>query len=816
MVRAMEDVARDTRYAIRSLAGDKSFVTAALATLALGIGATTAIFSLVNGVVLKPLPFAQPNSLVEMYGTPAVRGEAVGGLDLLRSQSTAFDALVGYNISARYLQSTEGPERVMTVSAEREFFSMLGVPPLAGRVFRRDDPLTVAVVSETFWKRALGGRASAIGETLALNDSAFTLIGIMPDSFQFPYGAASVLHSVAPQARTDLWIPFDPPTDPALRGGRFAYVTGRLKPAVSIQQAENELAVISNRMATEDPDGYRGRGVRLEPLSQAVVARPLRRSLFVLFASVVIVLALACANVANLSFARMTRRSREVAARAALGAGPLRLVRQFLAESVLLSFAGGLIGLALAWWGTQWLTGLASAQLPRTHEVGFDLQVFGFLFFVCALVSVLTGIMPAAVASGTDTYRILQMAGSHATMGGGLRRLRDTLVVAEIALALLLTAGAASLVRELVRLRHTDTGMVTSNVVTFHLLQRPPSEGVVRRGPPPETDTRPFYDIADRVRQIPGVRAAGFTQVLPLQNWGWSANSIDFHIVGSPPPPAPPFTFDLRYVTPGYFEALGVPIRRGRGFLSSDRRDVPPVIVVNEALARRVFQDDDPVGQLTTRGTIVGIAGDVRNANLDQETLPELYYPISQNWSQLSELGMTLVVRTVGPPTAVVDAVRGVVRAVNPDEAIFDVKTMDRIVEESMSSFTMYLRLMAMFAALALALALTGTYGVMAYVTASRAREFAIRVALGASRSGITRLVLGQGLLLTGSGLAIGLVLALLAAPLLGALPVNVRPPGFAVLGPVAGLVAIIAVLACVIPARRASSVDPITILRND
>jgi predicted permease len=431
-------------------------------------------------------------------------------------------------------------------------------------------------------------------------------------------------------------------------------------------------------------------------------------------------------------------------------------------------------------------------------------------------VSVLIGLMPVVVASGTDTYRILQMAGSHSTMGGGLRRLRDALVVAEIALACLMTAGAASLVRELVRLRNMDTGMATSGVVTFHVLQRPPAEGVVRQGPPPETETRPFYDIADLVREIPGVRAAGFTQVLPLQNWGWSANSIDFHVVGRPPLTVPPFTFDLRYVTPGYFEALGVPIRRGRGFLPSDTRDAPPVIVVNEALVRRAALGADPVGQPTTRGTIVGVAGDIRNANLDQETLPEVYYPIAQNWSQLSELGMTLVVRTAGPPTAIVDAVRAAVRAVRPDEAIFDVKTMDRIIEESMSPFTMYLMLMAMFAALALALALTGTYGVMAYVTASRAREFAIRVALGANRSGIMRLVLRQGLRLTGIGLAIGIVLALLAAPVLRALPVDVRPPGFAVLGSVASLVAIFAMLACVIPARTGSRVDPITILRNE
>jgi len=814
--RAIEDAVRDARFSLRTLFVDKTFAFAAIATLTLGIGATTAIFSLVHAVVLKSLPFSEPERLVQMYGTPPIRGEAVGGLAAIRSQSQSFDALAGYNISARYLRSAAEPQRAMVVSAERDFFSMLSVQPLEGRGFRRDDPATVAVISEQFWKRALGGRPSAIGGTLEFNDEPLTVIGIMPDSFQFPYGAASVLHSVVPQARTDLWIPFDPPADPSLRGGRFGYVTGRLKNGVTLHQAESELAVITNRMGLDDP-AYAGRGVRLASLSDAVVAPPLRRSLFVLFGSVAVVLLLAVVNVANLWFVRMTVRGKEIAARVALGAGPFRLVRQFLAESVVLSLLGGIVGLVVAWWGTRWLAALMAAELPRVDQMSFDPRVFGFLLLLCTTVGVLIGFMPVAVVRRVDAQQLLQSGGGRSTIGGRLRLVRDGFVVVEIALALVLLTCAGTLVRELLRLRGTDTGMVTSNVITFHLLERPPAIGIVRTGPPIETTTRPFYEIADRVRRIPGVRAAGFTQVLPLQNWGWSANSIDFNVRGRPPLTSPPFSFDLRYVTPGYFDALGVRLLRGRGFTANDDRDSPPVIIVNTTFARRVFRsDDDPVGQTTTRGTIVGVVADIKNANLDQETLPELYYPIAQDWSQLSELGMTLVVRTAGPPATVVEAVRRTVRDVNPDEAIFDVKTMDSIVSESMASFTVYLMLMVVFALMALALALTGTYGVMASVAASRAREFAIRVALGASRAANVRLVLRQGLMLTVLGLAVGLVLALLATPVLRALPVGVRAPGVEILGPAAALLTVVATLACLIPARRAASVDPLTILRNE
>jgi ABC-type antimicrobial peptide transport system permease subunit len=319
------------------------------------------------------------------------------------------------------------------------------------------------------------------------------------------------------------------------------------------------------------------------------------------------------------------------------------------------------------------------------------------------------------------------------------------------------------------------------------------------------------------VRQIPAVRAAGFTRVLPLQNWGWSANSIDFTVRGRTPLETAPFSFDLRYVTPGYFDALGVPLVRGREFTATDTRDSLPVIIVNTAFARRVFRtNEDPIGLTTTRGSIVGVVADIKNANLDQETLPELYYPIAQNWSQLSELGMTLVVRTAGPPETVVAAVRRTIREVIPDEAIFDVKTMESIVSASMASFTVYLMLMAVFAVLALALALTGTYGVMASVAASRRREFAIRASLGANRAANVRLVLRQGLMLTALGLTIGLLLAFVATPALRALPVSVRPPSLEVLGASAAVLTVAAISACLIPARRAASIDPSAILRNE
>lgn len=806
----LDDFRHDIRYGIRSLIKDRAFATTALATLALGVGATTAIFSVMSGVVLRPLPFPAPDRLVQLYGTPAERGEAVDRLQDIRDQSTSFDALAGYDVSARFLRGAGGSERIMTVRAEQDFFSMLGVAPIAGRTFRSDDSTAVAVAAEGFWRQRLGGHPSVIGSAITLDDQPVTIIGIMPDSFQFPYGAASLLPGVAAQARTDLWMLMN--LAPELqRRSRFSYVTGRLRAGIPLSAAESELAVITKRLATLYPDQAGPRGVRVAPLSDAVVVAPVRRSLFLLFGAVGLVLTLACANVTNLSLVRTMVRSREVAVRTALGASPFRLVRQFLAESLLLSLVSGFVGLALAWWGTDWLMLIAGAQLPRAHEVGLDWRVFLFLMAACTLTGTVVGLAPALIAARKDAHAVLQESGGHSTMSIGPRRFRDGLVVAEVALACVLAVGAAVLIRELIRLRQTDIGMVTQNVVTFHLSHRMTPRG--REGPLP-SDVNQFYEIAERVGRLPGVRAAGFTQVLPLQNWGWSANLIDF--VRGRAPQSAVLTMELRYVTPGYFQALHIPLRKGRAFTAGDDREAPRVILINETLARRYFGGEDPIGKVTTRGTIVGVVGDVRQVNIEQAAAPEVYYPIAQNWSQIAELGMTLVVSTRDRPEPVIDAVRSVIRDVNPNQAVFSVKTMDRVVADWLSSFTVFLWLMTSFAVLALVLAATGTYGVLSSIATSRTREFAIRVALGADAGRVTRSVLGQGLRLAAIGVGLGLVAALAAAPLLNNLPVTVRPPDLATMAPVALLIGLVGVAACLIPARRAARVDPMSVLRGD
>jgi putative ABC transport system permease protein len=548
------------------------------------------------------------------------------------------------------------------------------------------------------------------------------------------------------------------------------------------------------------------------PLSEAVIAPQIRRVLFLLFGAVALVLALACANVTNLSLARMTMRSREVAIRSALGAARFRIVRQLLTESVVLSLAGGAIGLALAWWGTNRLMQLAAPHLPRATDVGIDWRVFAFLFVTCAVTGAVMGIAPALIASRRDARAVLQESGTQTTSSRTQRWLRDGLVIAEVAVALVLAIGAAVLIRELIRLRHTDSGMETRNAITFHLGHRMIARG--REGPYPE-DIRQFYEIEDRVARLPGVRAAGFTQLLPLQNWGWTSSTRDFRIRGEAPQSVE-FPIQLRFVTPGYFRAQGTPIVKGRGFTAADTRDAPMVIVINETLARRFFGDRDPVGAETTRGIIAGVVRDVRQVHLDRPAEPEVYYAVAQNWSQISDLGMTLVVSTQDRPEPLIDSIRSIVREVNPNLAIFNIKTMERVVADSLSDFTLYLSLIACFAALALVLAVSGAYGVISCVAMSRMREFAIRMALGADRGRVMQLVVARGVALALAGVGVGTLAAYVAAPLLRGLPVSVRPPDAVTIVPLAVALGLIATAASVVPARRASRVDPMAVLRKD
>jgi len=798
-----EDLIRDSRYALRALRQQKGHTAAVLTTLTLGVGATTAVFSVVSALLLRPLPFAEPERLVQMHGTSRLeaREGAVVNLDAYRRSSESLEALVGYEVTARYRTDADEPERLMTVQAESGFFSMLGIAPRLGRVFEQQDGPTVVVASEAYWRRRLGGDASAIGRTVHLDGQAFTLIGVMPSTFQFPYRAASLLPGASWEGRTDLWVPL------VLRPGgpgRIQNVTGRLEPGVSLAAAEAELQRIAAQLAIADPERHEGRSVHLVPLRDAVVPAAVRDALLLLLGAVALVLVLACANVANLSLVRGLLRSREIAIREALGASRARLVRQFVTESALLAAFGGGLGLAVAWWGTGRVMEAASARLPRASEVGTDWRVFVFLLAVCIVATLIAGVAPALATLRRDARSVLQEAGGTNTMGIRLQRFRDSLVVGEIALAFVLVCGAAMLVREFSRLLDTDAGMDPQNVITFHLGQR--------RGL--DDDGRRFYEIADRVAAVPGVRAAGFTQLLPLQNWGWTSNSADFTIAGRAVE-GQEFPIELRYVTPGYFAALGIPLRAGRSLTVQDDASAANVVLINETLSLLYFGNDDPVGVETNRGRIVGVVADVRQVDLDRPAVPELYFPVAQNWSQLSELGMSLVVRTANRPEASVDAIRSAIRAVDDRQAIFGTRTMERVVSDSLFDVRLYLAVMAAFATIAFALALTGTYSVIARVAASRSSEFALRSALGAGARQVAVLVLSRGLLLTGIGLGLGLVMVLAVSPLLASLPLAVRPPDLPILAPIGIVILLVAALASLVPARRAARTAPASILRG-
>jgi putative ABC transport system permease protein len=806
----LDELAQDVRFGARTLVRNPAFAATAILTLALATGATTAIFSVVNGVVLRPLPFPDPDRLVQVYGRnwredrggapdPVTGPVASPELEAFETQSTLFEGFAAYEANTRHLDGPGGLERLNAVLADANLFSVLGVQPIAGRAFRPDDGVRVAVIGERLWRERFDRNPATVGSAVTLDGRVFTIVGVMSESFQFPYRAASLLPGTLPESRTDVWIPIEPVRTSAagaLRQGRLR-VIARLKPGVTAERAGAELRVIAARVEQQ----YAGKsiriGVRLEPLSDAVTG-PVRRSLWMLFAAVGLVLAAACANVANLLLARMPVRAREVITRAALGAGRLRLARQFLAESLLLALAGGLGGVAIARWGTRLLVTLGSTRIPRAHEVALDWQAFAFLLLACVVTALLFGLAPALAAARADVRGMASDPGSRATIGRGYRYMRDSLVVSEVALAFILAVGAALVIRELARLQRVDRGMDTANVVVLHLTPRAPAAD--------------YYAIEDRVSQIAGVQAAGFIQMVPLQNWGWEA---DFGIRGRPPDPGQRRVTELRYVTPGYFRALGIPIVRGRGLTAGDTADAPRVIVVNEALARRYFPNDDPVGRELDRGTIVGVVGDVRNVRLDRPPQPELYYPAAQNVAMTSDLGMSLLVHTDGPPEPMIPALRAAVRAVAPTLAIFNVKSMDEVVADSLWELRLYRWLIGLFAALTLLLAAIGLYGVISYTATSRTREFAIRLALGFHPAALARLVVTRALALAAAGLSFGAIATLLLRPLLRTLPLGAGPDAATCAG-ISAVLLTIALVACVVPAIRAAAVDPVTALRHD
>jgi predicted permease len=805
--RWLEQLGQDLRFAVRTLRKSPGFTVTVVITLALAFGATTSIFSIVNSVLLRPLPFANPDRLVQIYGrgyaydvadaTPDPVEGPVGTIELTQfaAQSTTFDGFAAYDPGTRQLDGPDGPERLTAISADHTFFSVLGVQPAAGRTFRPEDPLDVVVISGRLWRRRFNSDPSLVGQKVTLDGQPFTVIGVMPERFQFPYSAASLMDGALPESRTDVWVPSPPlPPLPNNVPRRRARATGRVKPGVSLEAATAELRVIAQRVETEVYAGTGRRvGVRVRPLIEEVVD-PVRRSLWILFGAVSLALAAACANVANLVLARMTVRAGEMVTRTALGAGTSRLVRQFIVEGLTLTLAGGVGGALLATWGTNLLVTLGAAKIPRAHEVALDWRVFALLLVVCVVMAAVFGLVGVYAASRAGGQ--LAKESGHATMGRTYGRIRDGLVVAEVSLAFVLALGAALVAREAIRLRSVPSGIVTENVLTLHLT--------------PRTEARDYYEIERRVAALPRVRSAGFTQLVPLQNWGWGA---DFRVRGRPTAGRP--TAGLRYVTPGYFQTMGIRIVRGREFTEFDDPTAPRVIVVNEALVRRYLPDEDPIGVDLDRGTIVGVIRDVRQAGLDRPAEPEIFYPAAQNVTMASDIGMSLVVRTAGPPQALIGQIRAAIHDVNPRLAIFNIKTMDEVLADSMWELNLYRWLITMFAALALLIAAIGLFGVMSYTVTARVREFAVRLALGSNPARLGRLVLRRGAWLVVIGVIAGAIVTEQLLMALGSLPIGGRPdaPIYAI---VAALLLLLALAACVIPAIRVALIDPVTALRRE
>jgi predicted permease len=806
--RWLDDIGRDLRFAARTLRRTPGFSLVVIISLALASGATTSIFSILNGVLLRPLPFDEPDRLVHVYGrnwredrggVPDPLTGRVAAPELLQFQrnSTSFAGFSAYDVTTRHLAGPAGPERVTAVVGDLEFFTVLGAKPMIGRTFDSDDPQDVAVVSARLWRQQFAGEPSLSERTITLDEQRYTVVGVMADSFQFPYAAASLMPGALPETRTDVWLPLPPLRDAGAvdqRRGRYN-VIARLKPQVTIEAASSELKAIAQRV--EEPyTGTRVRvGVRLDTVADVVV-QPIRRSLWMLFAAVGLVLAAACANVANLLLARTTVRAREVVTRAALGAGRSRLVRQFLAESLLLSLAGGMLGTAVAAWGTRVLVVAGAARIPRAHEIALDWQMFAFLLALCLVTAALFGIAPALMASRIDLMTVTAKSAGDVPMARSFARMRDVLVMLEVAMAFLLVLGAAIVMREIARLHNVESGMSTSNVVSLHLS--------------PRASASDYYAIEERVRHMPGVQSAGFTQLIPLQNWGWLA---DFAIAGRVSEGRP--TAGLRYVTPGYFETLGIPVLKGRSFTLSDAADSPRVILINNALARQYFPNEDPVGRALDRGTIIGVVRDVHQVHLGAPPEPEIYYPAAQNVTMASDLGMSLLIRTDGPPDVMVAPVRTAVREINPNLAIFNVKTMDQVVSDSLWELRLYRWLVGLFAILAVVLATIGLYGVMAYNVAARTREFAVRLALGSEPARLARLVIARALGVTAVGVAGG-VLAAMTLMVLFSQNQAIAGTGVEVYAGIVLLFLAIAAIACAIPAIRLASVNPASALRSE
>ncbi len=811
----MSTLWQDIRYGWRMLWKSPGFTLVALLTVALGIGANTALFSVVNAVLLRPLPFAQPAALVNLWGTDPQADSTRDSVSYLtfadwREQNHVFTSVAAYSNTFATLTGHDAPEALDGLLAAPELFQTLAVQPVAGRAYTAQDAQTgdaPVVISYELWQRRFGGRADIAGQPITLDGLPRTILGVLPARFTFPLDASSP---------KDFWRPLDPnELMNTKRGASYLNVIARLKPGVTMQQAQAEMDTIAGRLAAQYPEQNAGHGVQLISTYEETVGG-VRPALLVLLGAVGFVLLIACANVANLLLARATRRQREFAVRTALGASRWRVVRQLLTESLLLSCMGGVIGLLLALWGVDALAGVLPEDVPRVREIALDGRVLVFTLVVAVVTGLVFGLAPAFAAARLDVNEALKESGRGA--GGGWRRnrLRSFLVVAEIGLSLVLLVGAGLLLKSFVRLRAINPGFDADGVLTLSVALPEATYAT------PAAQANFFQQLLARMAAAPGVEASAGVFPLPFSGDNARAN---FEIAGQPAASAGETPNALSYIiTPDYLRALRIPVRNGRAFTERDTATAPRVVLINETFARRFFAGADPIGRrltvasfadLTKPATceIVGIVGDVKHNGLDDESEAECYLP----YQQATISFLSLVVRSKqGNPTALVAGAREAVAQLDKDLPITDIKPMNEWLAASIAPRRFNLLLLGAFGLLAFCLATVGIYGVMSYVVAQRTHELGIRLALGAQPRDVLRLVVGQGLLLSFLGVAAGLLGALALTRVLASLLFGVTATDPLVFAGTALLLMLVALVACYIPARRATKVDPLIALRHE
>jgi putative ABC transport system permease protein len=810
----VRDAARDARHAIRALRRAPGFAAAAIGTLALGVGATTAIFTAVNGVLLRPLPYDEAGRLVRFVGVVEGRDGrgTVSFPDVLdwRDQSTAFTGVAAYDEWSATLVHGDAPERVDGASVTSAFFDVLGVTPLHGRFFRADEDSPghepAVVLSHGLWQRRFGGDPLAVGRMLRAGTVDYRIVGVAPAGLEDPALSGA---SFDPPA---LWrvspAYFDPEDVP--RGARAFTAIGRLRPGVPLERAQREVSAISARLAAAYPSQNAGFGVELVPLKEQMTSHA-RPALLMLLAATGLLVLLACANVANLLLARGAAREREIALRSALGAARTRIVRQLLAESLLLAATGGLLGVALAAWSAPMLVSLAGDSLARASQVRIDGVVLAFAAAATLLTGLAFGLAPALHASVVEPQVALR-DGSRTTSGSSTRRFRSALVAGEVAIAVVLLVGAGLLLRSLWTLQRVDPGFAAGRVLTLEV--HPPSV-------PYEGDSailRLYDRLTARLSALPGVERVGVADILPMSG---SFNGMGLGLPDRPAPrPGEGPSVETRIVTPGFFAAAGIPLVQGRGFTEDDRGGAAEVAVIDEAMARRFWPGEDPIGRTvivfdSTRWRIVGIVGDVRHFSLDRPPEPTLYLPRSraQEWSAASAV---IVVRGSVAPSALAEPVRRAVRAEDPSIAVTRMRPLTEVVGATTTEQRLRALLLSLFAGIAYVVGAVGIYGVVAHAVSRRLTEIGIRIALGADRRAVLAMVMRQGLRPVAVGLVVGLVGAAAAGRVIASLLYGVAPADpVTLLAVVAGLGGA-AVVATYLPARRAMRVDPMTALRAD